>query len=172
MDWLNISLINLYHYGVESALVGMNALDSTILDGRFGSLFVRVTIQLPSSQIACYYPLPLPPSFSSFHFWSFSWPPQPYLKRNHQVLKKGTEDRLTHHGCFANQNQKREMLTIHRWLERYGDYGQRFALTPAGFAYFSGFHPGMILPPQGTFNNVWKHFWLSQLGRRLLACSG
>lgn len=80
-------------------------------DFRFRSLFISpLTIQLTLSPIACYSSLSLHPSFSSFYFWSLPWPPQPYQKRNHQALKKGIEDRLTHHGSFVDRNQKIERV--------------------------------------------------------------
>lgn len=40
IDWLNISRINLCCYDVDSALVGLNSLDSRIEDSGFGSFFV------------------------------------------------------------------------------------------------------------------------------------
>lgn len=53
IDWLNISLINLYYYDVDSAIVGMNASDSRIQDSGLGSFFLSsLTIQLPVNQTA------------------------------------------------------------------------------------------------------------------------
>lgn len=146
IDWLNISLINLYYYDVDSAIVGMNASDSRIQDSGLGSFFLVFSNNPTPGESDGSYSFHL--FLSSFYSWSSPYPPQPSWKRNHQKLKELNID--WHIIEVVNWNQKNgKNIEISRWLERYGDCIQKLALTIAGFICFCGSQPGMILPPKG-----------------------
>lgn len=149
----------------------MNSLDPRTKDSRFWSLVSNNPTHFESNCLLLAVVIASFPLFLLFLVFATC-----YWKREHQGLKKGIEDRLKHLGSFVNQNKKNGKNTENgRCLDRYRDCIQRFALTTAGFVYFSGFQLGIkpiSSPSQGTFNNVWRHFWLSQLGEGLVASSG
>lgn len=164
-DWMNISLSNLLcYYDVDSALVGMNSLDSRIQDSRFGSFLVHSNNSAHRESNCLLLFIAITSSLPSFCSWSSPQPPQPCWKRNHHALQQGSEYRLTHHGSLVNWNQRNGKNTEHgRWLERRRDCIQRLALTIAGFVHSRGCHTGTVLFPGGHWT-MSRHFWWSQLG--------
>lgn len=158
IDWLNIPLINLYYYDVDSALVGMNSGIQGFQILHLILFLSGLTIQLSLSQVGCSSPLPLRPSLSSFYFWFVPWPPRPYWKRKHQVLKKRTEDRLTHHGSFVNWNQKNGKNTENgRWRETWR-LDSLVLINCCWICLRQRLSIRDDFAPQGTLNNVWRHF--------------
>lgn len=140
----------------------MNSLDQRIEDSRLWSLVCNNPTHFESNCLLLTIVIASFPLFLLFLVFTCYW------KRNHQELKKGIEDRLKHLGSFVNHNFLKNGKNTEngRLLDRYRDCIQRFALTTAGFVYFSGFRLGMILPlSQGTVNNVFgchnlgKGYW-------------
>lgn len=131
-----------------------------------GLFFSGLTIQLSLNQVGCSSPLPLSPSLSSFYFWFVPWPRWPYWKRKHQVLKKGTADRLTHHGSFVNWNQKNGKNTEnHRWLET-RRLDSQVRINCCWICLCQRLSTRDDFAPQGTLNNVWRHFLVVMVAGR------
>ena len=144
VDWLNTSLIDLYSDDVDSALVEWTHWIQGLWLPDL-SLFY-VTIPLTLSQLACSSPLLLQLSFVPFM--------SALCHSNHSLIERETikdsrkELKIDWHIREALSNWiKKWKNTEHcRWLERYGDCSQWFALTTAGFVSVA-LNQGWFCPP-------------------------
>lgn len=146
---------------------GMNSLDPRTEDSRFWSLVSNNPAHFESNCLLLAIVIASFPLFLLFLVFATC-----YWKKEHQWLKKGIEDRLKHLGSFVDWNKKNGKNTENgRCLDKYRDCIQRFALTTAGFVYFSGFQLGIkpiSSPSQGHLimygdifdcHNLGKGYW-------------